>query len=105
MHYFLLFLVLFLLELLYFKIADRYNIIDKPNHRSSHSSITLRGGGILFPIALLIAFALGYISWSVTLAVVLVAAVSFIDDIKPLSQLPRLKKNTKTNTLIFTLRK
>jgi len=38
---------------------------------------------------MLIAFVLGYSSWSVTLAVVLVAAVSFIDDIKPLSQLPR----------------
>lgn len=81
---------MFLLELLYFKIADRYNIIDKPNHRSSHSSITLRGGGIIFPIALLIAFLLGHASWYVTLAVVLVAAVSFIDDIKPLSQLPRI---------------
>jgi UDP-N-acetylmuramyl pentapeptide phosphotransferase/UDP-N-acetylglucosamine-1-phosphate transferase len=105
MQYLIITLILFVLELLYFKIADTYNIIDKPNHRSSHSSITLRGGGILFPVALLIAFALGYISWSVTLAVVLVAAVSFIDDIKPLSQLPRFKKNTKTNTLIFTLRK
>ena len=89
MQYLVIALILFILELLYFKIADRYNIIDKPNHRSSHSSITLRGGGIIFPIAMLIAFVLGYSSWSVTLAVVLVAAVSFIDDIKPLSQLPR----------------
>ncbi len=32
-------------ELLYFRIADRFNIIDKPNARSSHSSIVLRGGG------------------------------------------------------------
>jgi UDP-N-acetylmuramyl pentapeptide phosphotransferase/UDP-N-acetylglucosamine-1-phosphate transferase len=89
MQYLIITLILFFLELFYFKIADKYNIIDKPNHRSSHSSITLRGGGILFPVALLIAFALGYISWSVTLAVVLVGVVSFIDDIKPLSQLPR----------------
>ena len=92
MQYIIITLILFLFELLYFRIANKYNIIDKPNHRSSHSSITLRGGGILFPIALLIAFALGYTSWSLTLAVVLVGAVSFIDDIKPLSQLPRLKK-------------
>jgi UDP-N-acetylmuramyl pentapeptide phosphotransferase/UDP-N-acetylglucosamine-1-phosphate transferase len=89
MQYFLIALVLVLLELLYFKIADRYNIIDKPNSRSSHSSITLRGGGILFPLALIIAFALGYASWPLTLAVALVAVVSFVDDIKPLSQLPR----------------
>lgn len=89
MQYLIITIILFVLELFYFWIADKYNIIDKPNHRSSHSSITLRGGGILFPVALTIAFALGCISWSVTLAVVLVAAVSFIDDIKPLSQLPR----------------
>jgi UDP-N-acetylmuramyl pentapeptide phosphotransferase/UDP-N-acetylglucosamine-1-phosphate transferase len=89
MHYILITLVLFFLELTYFKIADKFNIIDKPNHRSSHSRITLRGGGIIFPIAILIAFLLGYVSWTVTLAVVLVAIVSFIDDIKPLSPLPR----------------
>ena len=89
MQYILITLALFLLELLYFKIADNYNIIDKPNHRSSHSKITIRGGGIIFPIAMLIAFELGYTSWLLTLAVVLVAVVSFIDDIKPLHQLPR----------------
>jgi len=89
MHYIIIGFILLALELLYFKIADRYNIIDKPNHRSSHSSITLRGGGIIFPIAIIIAFILGYISWVITLAVVLVAVISFIDDIKPLHQLPR----------------
>ena len=89
MHYLIITLVLFSLELIYFKIADQYNIIDKPNHRSSHSTLTIRGGGILFPIAILIAFVLGYTSWTLTLAVVLVAVVSFIDDIKPLHQLPR----------------
>ena len=89
MHYIIITLVLFSLELLYFKIADHYNIIDKPNHRSSHSSITLRGGGVLFPIAILIAFGLGYVGWALTLAVILVAIVSFVDDIKPLPTLPR----------------
>ncbi len=80
---------MFALELIYFRLADTYNIIDKPNHRSSHTNITIRGGGIIFPIAILIAFVLGYVGWALTLAVVLVAIVSFIDDIKPLSQLPR----------------
>lgn len=78
------------IELVYFKIADRYNIIDKPNSRSSHTAITLRGGGIIFPIAILISYALGYCSWALTLAVLIVAIISFIDDINPLSQLPRL---------------
>jgi len=89
MQYILIIVVLFSLELIYFRIADRYNIIDKPNHRSSHSKITLRGGGIIFPIAVLIAFLSGFVSWAITLAVFLVAMVSFVDDIKPISQLPR----------------
>jgi UDP-N-acetylmuramyl pentapeptide phosphotransferase/UDP-N-acetylglucosamine-1-phosphate transferase len=89
MHYIIITFLLLVFELFYFRIADRYNIIDKPNHRSSHTKVTIRGGGILFPIAMLIAFVLGYTSWLLTLAVVLVAVVSFIDDIKPLHQLPR----------------
>ena len=98
---FLLFLLFLVIELLYFKIADQYNIIDKPNSRSSHSSITLRGGGIIFPIAIVIAFFMGYVSWSIMLAVVLVASVSFIDDIKPLSQLPRFLSHIVAAILVF----
>lgn len=95
-------LLLFIgIELIYFKIADHYNIIDKPNSRSSHSSITLRGGGIIFPIAILIAGLFGYVSWAIVLAVVLVAVVSFIDDIKPLSQLPRFASHAIAIGLVF----
>jgi UDP-N-acetylmuramyl pentapeptide phosphotransferase/UDP-N-acetylglucosamine-1-phosphate transferase len=89
------------IELIYFKIADHYNIIDKPNNRSSHTSITLRGGGIIFPIAILTACLLGYVSAAVTVAVILVAAVSFIDDIKPLSQLPRFASHAIAIALVF----
>jgi UDP-N-acetylmuramyl pentapeptide phosphotransferase/UDP-N-acetylglucosamine-1-phosphate transferase len=89
MIYFALFFLFIGIELIYFKVAAYFNIIDKPNSRSSHTSITLRGGGIIFPFAILAACILGYVSVPITLAVVLVAIVSFIDDIKPLSQLPR----------------
>jgi UDP-N-acetylmuramyl pentapeptide phosphotransferase/UDP-N-acetylglucosamine-1-phosphate transferase len=89
------------IELIYFKIADRYNIIDKPNNRSSHTSITLRGGGIIFPIALSIGCFLGYVSWEITLAVMLVATVSFIDDIRPLPQLPRFASHVIAVGLVF----
>ncbi|MDP3679611.1 MAG: UDP-GlcNAc--UDP-phosphate GlcNAc-1-phosphate transferase [Flavobacterium sp.] len=101
MIYIALIILLIGIELFYFKIADKYNIIDKPNSRSSHTSITLRGGGIIFPIAISIAFLLGYISWPVTLAVVLVAVVSFIDDIKPLPQLPRFVSHILAVGLVF----
>ncbi|MNK00936.1 putative undecaprenyl-phosphate N-acetylglucosaminyl 1-phosphate transferase [compost metagenome] len=93
MHYIVIVIVLFIFELAYFKIADRFNIIDKPNHRSSHSSLTLRGGGIIFLIAMFIACILGYVSLVFTMAVLLVGIVSFIDDIKPLPQLPRFSSH------------
>ncbi|WP_264566701.1 UDP-GlcNAc--UDP-phosphate GlcNAc-1-phosphate transferase [Flavobacterium sp. N3904] len=89
------------IELIYFKIANHYNIIDKPNSRSSHTSVTLRGGGIIFPIAILTASLLGYVSWSVALAVILVAVVSFIDDIKALPQLPRFASHAIAIGLVF----
>ena len=101
MIYIALIILLVGIELIYFKIADTYNIIDKPNSRSSHTAITLRGGGIIFPIAISIAFLLGYVSWAVTFAVVLVAIVSFIDDIKPLSQLPRFISQVIAVGLVF----
>ncbi|MFV8341071.1 UDP-GlcNAc--UDP-phosphate GlcNAc-1-phosphate transferase [Flavobacterium sp. XS2P39] len=101
MVYIALIILLVGIELFYFKIADRYNIIDKPNSRSSHTSITLRGGGIIFPIAISVAFFLGYVSWPITVAVVLVAVVSFIDDIKPLSQLPRFVSHIIAVGLVF----
>ena len=47
-------LILVIAEVIYFKIADKCNIIDKPNERSSHSTIVLRGGGIIFSIAILV---------------------------------------------------
>lgn len=101
MEYGIIFLALFILEIIYFRIADRFNIIDKPNARSSHTAITLRGGGIIFPIAMLIAFATGKVSWAFTLAVVLVAVVSFIDDIKPLHQLPRFSSHLIAVALVL----
>lgn len=73
--------LLFVLELCYFKIADHFNIIDKPNERSSHKMIVLRGGGIIFTIALWIwtimyGFPYPWLLAGVTLA----AGVSFWDD-------------------------
>lgn len=101
MIYIALFFLFIGIELIYFKVADYFNIIDKPNSRSSHTSITLRGGGIIFPLAILVACILGYISLAITLAVVLVAIVSFIDDIKPLSQLPRFVAHAVAISLVF----
>lgn len=84
-------ILLFLLELLYFKIADKFNIIDKPNQRSSHSTITLRGGGIIFYIAILIFFIQSGFSYPwFMLGLTLMATISFLDDILEISTRLRL---------------
>ena len=50
--YIFIFMQLLAAEVVYFRIADKCNIIDKPNERSSHSTIVLRGGGIIFMLGL-----------------------------------------------------
>lgn len=78
-------------ELVYFLIADKFNIIDQPNKRSSHSRIVLRGGGIIFTISLWIWSTLFGFQYPWFLAAVTVAAgVSFIDDIHSLPDSVRL---------------
>lgn len=84
-------LLLLAAELIYFRIADKYNIIDKPNERSSHSTIVLRGGGVIFLIGAWIwgtCFGLQY-PWFL-LALTIVAGVSFVDDIHSLPDSLRL---------------
>lgn len=91
MTYILIFVLLLVAEVMYFRIADRCNIIDKPNERSSHSTIVLRGGGIIFLIGMWV--------WSVffgfqypwfLVGLTLVAGVSFVDDIHSLPDSVRL---------------
>lgn len=78
-------------ELVYFKIADHFNIIDKPNARSSHTKVVLRGGGIIFTIALWIwSIWYGFPEPWLLAAVTLAAAVSFVDDIHSLPDSLRL---------------
>lgn len=83
--------LLFVLELIYFRIADKFNIIDKPNERSSHSSIVLRGGGIIFLIGAWIWSAFFGFQYPWFLAgLTLVAGISFVDDIHSLPDSVRL---------------
>lgn len=105
MEYLIVAILLLVLMLVYFKIANKYNIIDKPNHRSAHTEITLRGGGIIFPIAFL--FFLGYHFflnnyrfsiatssepnfWIFGAGLLVICIISFIDDIIDLSSKLRL---------------
>lgn len=89
--YFISLIILFFTALLYIKIATYFNIIDNPNHRSSHSVPTIRGGGVLFFIAVLIFFfGSGFQYPYFVLAVSLLSIVSFVDDLITLSSKIRL---------------
>ncbi len=91
MTYIFIFILLFVLELLYFRIADRFNIIDKPNERSSHTAITLRGGGVIFYLAALIFFIESGFQYPwFFLGLTMMSVVSFLDDIFTLSNKIRL---------------
>lgn len=83
--------LLLLLELAYFRVADHYNIIDKPNQRSSHTSVTLRGGGIVFLFGMWLYaafFGLQYLWFLLGLTVI--GGISFIDDVRSLPDSVRL---------------
>lgn len=89
--YIIIFVILLLAELVYFRIADRFNIIDKPNERSSHSTIVLRGGGVIFLIGAWVWSSFFGFEYPWFLAgLTLVAGVSFIDDIHSLPDSVRL---------------
>ena len=100
--YGVIFVILFILELLYFRIADKCNIIDKPNERSSHSTIVLRGGGIIFMLGMWIWVAFFGFSYPWFLAAVtLIAGVSFVDDIRSLPDSVRLVAQFVAMGLMF----
>lgn len=83
--YILISLLLVTVMMFYFRLATKYNIIDKPNSRSSHITPTIRGGGIIFPLAILLFFVLNAFPYPYfVIAVLLSGTVSFIDDIKDL---------------------
>lgn len=100
--YILIFVLLLWAELVYFRIADKYNIIDKPNQRSSHTTIVLRGGGIIFLIGAWVwsAFFGFHYPWFLA-GLTLVAGVSFVDDIRSLPDSVRLVAQFAAAALAF----
>ncbi len=94
--------VLYVAELVYFRIADRFDIIDKPNERSSHKRITLRGGGIIFYIAIVyFAMLFGFPYPYFLLGLTLITFISFIDDVISLSSKVRILFHFTAMALMF----
>ncbi len=94
--------LLVFIELLYFRVADHFNIIDKPNLRSSHKRITLRGGGIifLFGVWLYAAFCGFQYPWFLA-GLTLIAAISFADDIHSVPNKIRIVVHFAAMLLMF----
>ena len=92
MIYVIVFALLVVAELLYFKVADRFNIIDKPNLRSSHDYITIRGGGVIYWVAALLYLVFNFSTAGLLFftGITLIAGVSFWDDVSGLGQKIRL---------------
>jgi len=102
MEYILLVAILFIAELVYFKIADKYNIIDKPNERSSHTQITLRGGGVVFYFGALAFFIYSGFEYPYFfLGLTAITIISFLDDIFTLSNKIRLVVHLISVLLMF----
>ena len=102
--------ILLVAELVYFKIADHFNIIDKPNERSSHSTIVLRGGGIIFAISILVWLGLQMVhgEWFMVkdylpfvIGLVLICGISFWDDVKSLPDILRMCVQVLSTLLMF----
>jgi UDP-N-acetylmuramyl pentapeptide phosphotransferase/UDP-N-acetylglucosamine-1-phosphate transferase len=91
MNFLIVFLLLVAMQLIYFMIALKLGIVDKPNHRSSHKKETLLGGGINFYFAIMLFFIFNGFQYPWFFGgLTLLAIVSFYDDVKPMSQRIRL---------------
>ncbi|MBM3618760.1 MAG: glycosyltransferase family 4 protein [Alphaproteobacteria bacterium] len=68
-----------------YALLKRFRVLDNPNARSNHANPTPRGGGI--GIVFSIAFLLIIVGtpWQIVAAFSLLAAISFIDDLRSLS--------------------
>lgn len=101
MLYLILTLLFFVVMISYFRIADHYNIIDHPNERSSHTEVTIRGGGIIFLFAALTALIIHAEFWMPVLGLFIIGTISFIDDRITLSGKIRILFHLAAVTLLF----
>ncbi|PAM94246.1 UDP-GlcNAc--UDP-phosphate GlcNAc-1-phosphate transferase [Flavobacterium sp. IR1] len=102
MQYTILGMLLMIIMLLYFIVANHFNIIDKPNERSSHTEITLRGGGIIFWFSALLYFIQNVeTNYFFFTGITLVSLVSFWDDVQNLSNKIRISIHFLAITIIF----
>ena len=91
MYYIIATATVIVLELLYFFVAKKFNIVDRPNRRSSHDRAVLLGGGVIFYLAVLFhALTQGMPYPNFILGLSALAVISYVDDLHPLPSWLRL---------------
>ncbi len=102
MIYLLIVVLAFIFELAYFKIASKYNIVDRPSERGSSKAVTLRGGGIVFPFVVLVYFIYSGFAypWFIV-GLLMISCISFYDDVSSLSPRIRLLVHFISMLLMF----
>ena len=103
MIYFVVFVLLVAAELLYFRIALKYHIVDVPNGRSSHTKPTLLGGGVIYWVAALLYLVINPSQQTAGIfaGLTVIATVSFVDDIVGLRQKVRLIFQVVSISFVF----
>jgi len=86
---------------IYFTLARKFNILDKPNERSSHNNITIRGAGILFPLSILFYSAFSLSNYYFVSGLILVSIVGIIDDLRGLNNTIRFVIYAFASWLLF----
>ena len=95
-------IVFIVIEMGYFQLAKHFHITDHPNDRSSHTLVTIRGGGIIFPIAIFIQFPIfGFQNLWFVAGLVLISLISFIDDVKTVANRTRLLFHLVAVAMLF----
>ena len=81
------FSILLIFQLIFYIVAKKYNIVDRPNQRSSHHRQTVIGAGIVFPFAFFLWLSFYGLSFHYfVIGLILISITSFIDDIFNINQ-------------------
>lgn len=87
------------------RLALRHGVMDIPNARSSHHTPTPRGGGLAIVAVSMVAWAAGWGGGvrGLALPALLIAVVSWIDDVRTLSTAPRFATHFGCAGLVLAL--
>lgn len=86
---------------IYMALAKKYQIVDVPNKRSSHQAVVVRGAGVVFPIAVIVAGLISQVSLAFVVGMAVLAIISFADDVKSMAAGLRLSVHFIGTVLIL----